>query len=483
MSNLLTELKLYHTSSERFPGGKPNFDAYFGNAAFLKTFPHEFGQYTYEVVLPSTFRILDLNKDSTEVRQFKAAMARLAFPQDTDWPAQLLAGTGEEDFYEIWTDKQFVLGALKQTHYDGVKYQLEYVLPKKTVDQLKGKQLQEAFAPKKKAGPPQTFKEFTKKGDDQQPGDPKKMGVKLGGQDDTHDAAPDGPITKTGTGGPARKGLSAGIRQDQKDPEDSQVGPEQDPNSMKPGQPATSIGPKKDLEGEDVEPGEDELGLEGEIDPADYVPGTPSTEIIFNPTQADLLDRLEEAFHGPIEQQYPRIYVDMDGVVADFMHGVMETLKLPSIKAAEKLFADSKKSKNINLVWEELFQANENFWFDLPLMPNAQKFWRALNQQCRNVWFLTGLPEEWEGESSANQKAAWLHRYFGHPRRKVLTTPNQQAKTLYAVDGQGRQTFLIDDRIKTVQMFRGAGGAGFVYTDGDWQEVVAQAAAWQKAAV
>lgn len=114
---------VYHSSSEKFANGKPNFDAYFGDADWKKAFSKEFGVNEYEVVLPKNKKILDLNKNTPEANAFIEK-----------W------GGSREDFYdEDWVDKYKVFPEVKKSGYDGAKFQGEYILSKDLINETKTK--------------------------------------------------------------------------------------------------------------------------------------------------------------------------------------------------------------------------------------------------------------------------------------------------------------------------------------------------------
>ena len=137
-------IKLYHSSGEVFPSNKPEFDAFYGGEQFIKDFPNEFGQHLYQITLPASARVLDLNIGSPEARQFKAEMAQITWPDDTEFAEMLLAGDPEanNDFYDTWTDKHTTLRVMqKHPEYAAVRYQDEYVVPASTTSKLVGKKL------------------------------------------------------------------------------------------------------------------------------------------------------------------------------------------------------------------------------------------------------------------------------------------------------------------------------------------------------
>ncbi|MFA5999494.1 MAG: hypothetical protein WC783_00735 [Candidatus Paceibacterota bacterium] len=128
---------IYHTSDMIFENGLPPFKAaYFGTESFNKTFPNEFGKYTYAFILTSFLNILDLNNNSLESRNFMANIAKREY-NDQEFFEALIDGDVQafKDFYDLWMDKTLIFPFLGK--YDGIKYEEEYFLPQKTINQLK----------------------------------------------------------------------------------------------------------------------------------------------------------------------------------------------------------------------------------------------------------------------------------------------------------------------------------------------------------
>lgn len=130
---------IYHTSNDLFPGGKPDFDAYFGNENWIRSFPDEFGKNTYKMELPGDKKIIDLDSQSKESLEFMADLVKKIFPKDTEYVKRLLSGDSKaiEDFYEIWTDKGSVMPAIKEMGLDGARFRDEILLTRDAINSIK----------------------------------------------------------------------------------------------------------------------------------------------------------------------------------------------------------------------------------------------------------------------------------------------------------------------------------------------------------
>jgi GNAT superfamily N-acetyltransferase len=152
-------VKIYHNSPDLFAEGKPSFDAFFGDEAFVKAFPNEWGEHTYEIELPKS-QVLDLDSGSDEAIEFMTIVATFAYPNDPDnaaWIERLKARDPEavQEFYEAWTDKSHTLNALTRMpkKYGAVKFGNEYVVTKETLAKVAGKKLKTAEVWRELGGP------------------------------------------------------------------------------------------------------------------------------------------------------------------------------------------------------------------------------------------------------------------------------------------------------------------------------------------
>lgn len=100
-----------------------------------------------------------------------------------------------------------------------------------------------------------------------------------------------------------------------------------------------------------------------------------------------------------------RLFLDLDGVLADFDRGARELLGMPA-GAFEKKFG-------IKEFWRRLAKAPD-FYARLPEMPDARVLFDAVEHLAPTI--LTGLPL---GKWAAPQKVAWCEEHF--PRVPVIT--------------------------------------------------------------
>ena len=132
-----------------------------------------------------------------------------------------------------------------------------------------------------------------------------------------------------------------------------------------------------------------------------------------------------------------QLYLDCDGVLADFDRGATELLGMPP-RAYEQ-------RHGIAAFWRELAR-HPDFYGTLPLMPDAKELFAAVRHLIPVI--LTGLPR---GAWAAPQKIRWAARHF----------PGTQILTVMAVDKRNhaqRGDILVDDQMKHAHLWEGAGG-------------------------
>jgi 5' nucleotidase, deoxy (Pyrimidine), cytosolic type C protein (NT5C) len=134
----------------------------------------------------------------------------------------------------------------------------------------------------------------------------------------------------------------------------------------------------------------------------------------------------------------PKLFLDCDGVLADFEAGAREVLG--GLTPAEFEERYSKRE-----FWRRLASAPE-FYNMLPLMPDARILFEAVAHLRPTI--LTGLPI---GNWAAPQKVAWAERHF--PDTPIITCMARD-KYRYMTAGD----VLVDDREDHRTKWEDAGG-------------------------
>jgi 5'(3')-deoxyribonucleotidase len=132
----------------------------------------------------------------------------------------------------------------------------------------------------------------------------------------------------------------------------------------------------------------------------------------------------------------PRLFLDADGVLADFDEGACELLGMKPKAFIAKHGRGS--------FWKRLARA-KNFYGDLPEMPDARVLFDAVRHLKPTI--LTGLPM---GSWAAPQKVEWAAEHF--PGVPIITCMARD-KYKYMKPGD----VLVDDREKHRKAYESAG--------------------------
>lgn len=138
------------------------------------------------------------------------------------------------------------------------------------------------------------------------------------------------------------------------------------------------------------------------------------------------------AFFKPLTTRQPRVYCDMDGVVADFdkMHNFC--------------FGHSRER---HTGWDHV-KARKDFFRDMPPMDDMPDLWQAI-APLRPI-FLTGCPTS--VSSAGNEKIDWIRDNVGHGIPVICCRAKE--KFLYCRPGD----ILIDDSEEYRPLWEAAGG-------------------------
>jgi len=132
-----------------------------------------------------------------------------------------------------------------------------------------------------------------------------------------------------------------------------------------------------------------------------------------------------------------QLYLDCDGVLADFDAGAIAVLGMPPRKFEDRY--------GTRLFWKKLAAAPD-FYFSLPLMRDAMELFEAVRHLHPII--LTGLPL---GGWAADQKVRWAAQHF--PGTRIITTMARDKRD-HAREGD----VLVDDMLKHRHLWEGVGG-------------------------
>ena len=149
-------------------------------------------------------------------------------------------------------------------------------------------------------------------------------------------------------------------------------------------------------------------------------------------------------------QSKPKVYVDMDGVLANFYAGVTrvtghEEPRDMALQDIEDTMASFKGT---------------DFFYKLPKYEQTDQLIAMINAATGGDWYILSSPLKYDREGSAKYKAAWI-------RDKLKIQPKemhfQSDKAQFATQPDGTPNILIDDYPKYLNSWKDKGGIGVQY--------------------
>lgn len=147
-----------------------------------------------------------------------------------------------------------------------------------------------------------------------------------------------------------------------------------------------------------------------------------------------------------------KTYCDLDGCLVDFCKQV-QTIYPDFVEGGTE-----KNPKMDREMWKAISiyqKKGGKFWLDCDPMPDAMQLWNYLKPY--NPEILTACGQAHFG--AGQQKIEWVHTYFG-PDVKVHLVEKSAHKAKFA----SPDAILIDDKMKSIEPWRAAGGIGILHT-------------------
>lgn len=160
---------------------------------------------------------------------------------------------------------------------------------------------------------------------------------------------------------------------------------------------------------------------------------------------------LEEDIGGMPENS--EIYVDMDGVLADFFGSWAKLMNV-------KHFTDIHKNHNIDDALQKI-RDTEDFWLKLPMTSNAKNLLMMI-KDIKGSYKILSSPLAGDPNSEPH-KREWIKEHLGFfMPSDVIITHN---KAEYATQEDGTPNILIDDYGVNIRAWEAAGGIGIKHKD------------------
>ena len=181
------------------------------------------------------------------------------------------------------------------------------------------------------------------------------------------------------------------------------------------------------------------------------------TNVLFNLGLAESVDNTHESvlYYAKMAEDLgelastSKVFVDMDGVLADFFG---EWQKL--------IGKDWRKVKDIEPALQKI-RDKDDFWLNLPLLPQAKNLLSVIKKVKGSYSILSSpLPND---PNSEPHKREWIKKNLDFfPPENVIITHD---KAKFATNPDGTPNILIDDFGKNIASWEAAGGEGFKHKD------------------
>ena len=145
-----------------------------------------------------------------------------------------------------------------------------------------------------------------------------------------------------------------------------------------------------------------------------------------------------------------KIFIDMDGVLADFVKGVEGPKYLNGPLTCEQDYDDRK----IEL-------SNKGLFRDLPIMPGMDQLIRHV-KKITNHWEILTASGDLNRKVVVRDKIEWIKEKIG-PDVIVTSTIKGKDKAVFAKPNH----VLIDDRKSNIEAWEQAGGIGILHTSAE----------------
>ena len=154
----------------------------------------------------------------------------------------------------------------------------------------------------------------------------------------------------------------------------------------------------------------------------------------------------------------PIVYVDMDGVLADFFGEVANKHDVEYWREIHR------KDLGIDQIAQE-----PGFFEMLPILPNAGHFMKGVISLASKYSILSS-PLMSNVEESSKEKTEWLQRHLKNHQPQAVIFDHEKYK--YAQQPDGTPNILIDDWDTNIKLWEANGGIGILYKDKNYKEVL-----------
>ena len=148
------------------------------------------------------------------------------------------------------------------------------------------------------------------------------------------------------------------------------------------------------------------------------------------------------------------IYLDMDGTLVDFVSQVNK-------------YGFWRKDKENKVDWKKVKAMGPHFWSEMDWMPGAEEAFKKLQELEHQNKIILFILSSIDFEDGREGKRQWIQQKTNLLLSEVIFCEEPEDKANWAK----KDSWLIDDRKKSLEPFKAAGGNIIEFT-GDWDSVM-----------
>ena len=161
----------------------------------------------------------------------------------------------------------------------------------------------------------------------------------------------------------------------------------------------------------------------------------------------------EKLYNEEMEEK-PIVYIDMDGVMADFFGGVEKLYGVDHWKELNSDKTKDLKQEVINRI------SGTDFFATLPEFSTTDQLITMVKKFTGGTFSILTSPLRGDHENSGKYKKLWISQHIENPAQTIITG----RKESYAKNkASGTPNILIDDRPVNIDRWQNAGGYGILY--------------------
>ncbi len=188
------------------------------------------------------------------------------------------------------------------------------------------------------------------------------------------------------------------------------------------------------------------------------VMGGDNGKVLYDKIQDEFGKQVDEnnkkLYNEDMEDAKPTVYLDMDGVLADFFGGIE---KMYGVENWKQLTNDKTKDLKKEVI-DRI--TGTDFFATLPKFQTADALIDMVKKFTGGTFSINTSPLRGDHENSGKYKKVWISNNIEKPAEIIVTG----RKETYAKDkGTGTPNILIDDRPVNIQKWQSAGGYGILY--------------------